>query len=259
MMNKAHFHTLLVAFSLAPGMALAVELPQPVIPLFNSDLMTNYAGIDWVENAGLEAPGINEKLVIRPVSGSTNVKSRVKLKLRAKSSSNNSTLGTFDFFVETKSYPNPDTSTGTSYYCEDDGYIRSAYPVSEWFPCDYDINFGVANSGATRYLVASAAVYVWYYNATDGDVDIGKASVIVWDLAGGARLWVKNWNVLVNDWELEDGLSAVGDFLASHSGDEVRIAYWRQRTNNRVEMKYTYFDIATGDWIKEDKFIVPSP
>ena len=151
MMNKAHFHTLLVAFSLAPVMALAVESPQPVIPLFNEDLMTNYAGIDWIGNAGIEAPGINEKLVILPVSDPTKVKSQVRLKLRAKSSSDNSTLGTFRFFVDTKAYPNPDTAIGTSYYCEDYGVVRGANPTIEWFPCDYDINFGVANSGATRY------------------------------------------------------------------------------------------------------------
>lgn len=258
-MKKAHFHTLLVAFSLAPGMALAVEPPQPIIPLFNSDLMTNYAGIDWIGNAGLEAPGINEKLVIRSVSDPTKVRSRVKLKLRTKSSSDNSTLGTFNFYVETKPYPDPDAAFSTSYYCEDYGYIRSAYPTSEWFPCDYDINFGVANSGAKRYLVASAAVYVWYHNAADGNVDIGRASVTVWDLALGTPPWRKSWPVLSGKWELVDGLSAVGDFLASHSGDEIRIAYWQQKSANQVEMQYKYYRIANGKWIKTDRFIVPSP
>ncbi len=259
MMNKALFHTLLMAFSLLPGVALAVEAPQPVIPLFNSDLMANFAGIDLIENAGIEALAINDKLVILDVSDPTKVKSRMKLNLRAKSSSNNSTLGTFSFYVDTRWYPNPDTAIGTSYYCEDDGYIRSAYPTSEEFPCDFDFNFGVANSGATRYLVASAAVYASYYNATAGEFDIGSARVWVWDLTSGTPPWRKTWNVRAGDWELEDGLSAVGDFLISDSGDEVRIAYWRQKSNNRVEMKYTYYDIATGNLIKEDRFIVPSP
>jgi hypothetical protein len=261
MMKKMTFGAVLALFSLASGTAWAVELPQPVIPLFNETLMTNYAGIDWVGNPGIEAPGTNKSVEVIPLSDPAKVRSRVNFKLRVKDPANNASLGAFDAYVDTRPYPNPDTVAGTSYYCEDGGQVRSADPTGEPFPCDYDLNAGIANSGVARYLVMSLAAYAYYVNSTDGYVDIGRANVFVWDPATRAELWHKSWPVKYNNWEIVDGLSAVGDFLGSDGNDEARIAYWREGADNAVVMKYTYFDIVTGQEIPNSKqtFIVPSP
>jgi len=259
MMNKAIFRAVVVVYSFASGIAAAVEPPEPVIQLFNEYLMTDVAGIDFAPDPGIGAIGSNERLKIIDAADPTKVLSRVKFNLRVNSSVGNTTLGTFNSYVDTRAYPDPDTAVSTSYFCADGGEVRAAAPNVEWFPCDYDINAGIANKGTTRYFVMSHAVYAWYVNSTDGEVDIGVAAVTVWDLESGTQAWRKTWNVTAGIWGLEDGTSAVGDFLSSNSGDEVRIAYWREQNNGKVEMKYTYYDIATGAEIKTDKFKVPVP
>ena len=79
------------------------------------------------------------------------------------------------------------------------------------------------------------------------------------DPATSTKLWRKVFKSTSGDWELEDNLSAVGDFLNGNGKDEVRIVYSRELPNNAAEMKYSYYNIATGNLIKEKKFNVGSP
>jgi len=251
-----------VSICLCSGVAGGVERPEPVIPVFNEDLMTNLAGIDLSTNAGIEAVGGNQSLVILDLANPSLVKSRLKFQLRARSSANNALLLNLNLFVDTRPYPDPESAVGTSYFCEDDGSIRGVDPTSEFFPCDYDVNIGIANAGATRYLVTSLGVYSWYENIAAGSVDIGQASVWVWDPATGAELWHDTWVSTRGEWELDAyGLSAVGDFLNADGVDELRVAYSRELNNNRLQMEYRYYDIATGNEISasEQTFVVPSP
>ena len=242
------------------GIASAVEPTQPIIPLFNEYLMTNTAGLDISEHAGIEAPGANESLDIIPGPSAGQVKSRLNFILKVKGS-DNTNLGSFRPSVATMPYPDPSTAVGTSYSCEDDGVFRGANPNSEPFPCDYDVNVGIANFGATRYLVTSLALYAAYQNSTEGYVDISRAAVFVWDPVTHAESWHKAWAVTSGGWELVDGLCAVGDFLDSDGADEVRIAYSRDGANGKVVMKYDYYDISTGNEVPNSQqiFSVPSP
>lgn len=194
-----------------------------------------------------------------PASNPDKAKSRLKLKLKVKKSNNNSSLGSYVPYVDTRSYPDPYTAVSTSYYCEEDGNVFSVGPTSEGFPCDFEANLGIANSGQSRYLVTSLALFAWFENEANGTVDIGQASVTIWDPVSHAKIWRKVWRNTDGDWELEDNLSAVGDYLSSDGNDEVRIVYSRELPNHGAEMKYTYYDIATGNFIKEHTFTVSGP
>lgn len=94
-----------------------------------------------------------------PASNPDKAKSRLKLKLKVKKSNNNSSLGSYVPYVDTRSYPDPYTAVSTSYYCEEDGNVFSVGPTSEGFPCDFEANLGIANSGQSRYLVTSLALF----------------------------------------------------------------------------------------------------
>ena len=258
MTNKSLLQLIFSMFLLTFGLAWAVEAPKPVIPLFDELLMTDVSGIDITTDAGIEAPGGNDRFTVRTdPADATRVISRLRFKLVARSSADNSLLETFIPTLDTRSYPDPNTAAGTTYFCDDDGFFRVADPTSEDFPCDHDVNIGVANSGATRYLVTALALYVAYANAADGLVNLSRATVYVWNPVNGNQLWRRNFNVTSGPWELVPALSAVGDFLDGDGVDEVRIAYQRDLSNNRIQMRYTYYAIANGNEIKEDKFIVP--
>ena len=239
--------------------ALAVESPKPVIPLFNEYLATNVAGIDLQTDAGIEAIGGNDSVEVLSTSDPDKLKSRLHFKLKAKDSADNSDAGVFDAFVDTLAYPDPDTAVNTNYACEDDGYIVGVDPTLDDYPCDYDVNAGIANDGATRYFVIGLGVYAWYQNAADGQVDIGRVSVTVLNPGSGDTEWRGVWYVTDQNWSLEAGLSAVGDFLYDDGTDEVRIVYSRDLPDGRVEMKYSYFEIATGDPIDEQRFKIGVP
>ena len=259
-MNK---HMILKAIMLLGGLtsfsALAVESPKPVIPLFNEYLMTNVAGIDLGAPTGIEAVGGNDSVEVTTTADPSRLKSTLNFKLRLKESFDNSPAGVFDAHVTTGTYPDPDTAVNTNYACEDDGWIVGVDPSIDDFPCDYDVNIGIANAGATRYLVIGLAVYVYYSNVADGDVDISNGAVTVVNLSNGNK-WRAAWPVADGNWSLEDGLSAVGDFLYDDGTDEVRIVYSRDRLDGKVEMKYLYYEIATGDQIgSARKFTIRVP
>lgn len=81
----------------------------------------------------------------------------------------------------------------------------------------------------------------------------------MYDPVSYAKLWRKVFKSTSSDWELEDNLSAVGDFLNDDGKDEVRIVYSRELPNHAAEMKYTYYNIKTGNQVKEKTFNVASP
>ena len=245
MKKNAIFKAIVLFGGLWSFSALAVESPKPVIPLFNEYLATNVAGIDLQPDAGIEAIGGNDSVEVLSVNNPDRVKSRLHFALKAKDALDNSNAGTFKAYVDTKTYPDPDTAVNTDYACEDDGYVVGVDPTIDDYPCDYDVNAGIANDGATRYLVIGLAVYAWYANSTDGQVDVSRASVTGVNLITGDK-WHNDWNVTNGDWSLESGLSAVGDFLYSDGTDEVRVVYSRELMNGTVEMKYLYYEISTG-------------
>jgi hypothetical protein len=260
MKSNALLRTILISFLLATFSAVAVEAPKPVITLFNDNIQVFISGLDIAGGGGIEALGVTEVINSNlPVSDPDKRKSRLKVRLKVKNSVNNAARGQYVAYVDTKSYPDPGTAVGTTYWCEEDGVVLNVDPGSEGFPCDFQLNIGIANSGATRYLVMGLALYSWYDNAAEGTVDIGRASVTVWDPATKAKLWRKVFNNTSGDWELEDNLSAVGDFQNADGIDEVRIVYSRGLPNNEAEMKYTYYDIATGSKMNEHRFTIVAP
>ena len=261
MTNKTLLQAALILLSLVSRTAFAVEAPKPVITLFNTiNIQVFAAGIDISSKSGIEALGFAEVTNSNlPVTNPDKRKSRTKFKIKVKRSTNNSNLGSFVAYVDTKSYPDPYTAVDTQYYCEVEGEVFNVDPKIEDFPCDFELNLGIANSGTTRYLVMSLAVFAWYQNVAEGTVDIGQASVTIFDPESYTKLWRKTWKNTAGDWDLEDNQSAVGDYLNADGIDEVRIVYSRGLPNNAAEMKFTYYDIATGSKIKERKFTVASP
>ena len=261
MTKRSLIQAAVLALTLASGTALAVERPQRVITLFNTtNIQVFIAGIDITTHTGMEAIGVTDLITSNlPVSNPNKRKSLLEVRLKVMRASNGSYLGSVVPYVGTKSYPDPITSPNTGYYCEEDGGVINVDPTQEGFPCDFEGNFGIANSGSTRYLVAGLAMFAWYEDETDGTVDIGQASVTVFDPASFSKIWRKTWKNEDGDWELEDNLSAVGDFRSDDGDDEVRIVYSRDLPNHEVEMKYTYYDIATGDKIKQHTFKVAAP
>ena len=245
MNNSLILRAIILFGGLSSFSALAVESPKPVIPLFNEYLATNVAGIDMPGSTNIEAVGVNQRLVIRTFADPTVVRSRMKIRLEVQDPDSVVAPQIFEAYVDTKPYPNPDTAVGTNYACEDDGYVVGVDPKAEDYPCDYDLNVGIANDGATQYGVISLAVYSWYANSTDGQVDISRGSVTVFNLTSGGDPCRGEWDVTDGVWTLEDGLSAVGDYLGNDGTDEIRIVYSRVRDNGKVEMKYTYYDIST--------------
>ena len=243
-----------------PGIASAVEPSKPTIVLFNQNIQTFVAGFDLHPGGGIEAIGLTEVTQSNlPVANPDRARSRLKIRVRFKHPGNNSDAGTFRPWVDTKTYPNPYTQQATSYYCEENGNVYSVDPQQEGFPCDFEANIGIANSGQNRYLVVSLAMFAWYQNQEEGSVDIGQGAVTVYDPASGDEIWRKQWKTTTGDWELEDNLSAVGDYLNDDGNDEVRIVYSRGLPNNAAEMKYQYFDIASGNKIKEKVFTIGGP
>lgn len=238
----------------------AVERPEPVIILFDDDVgLADLAGVDISTTAGIETIYATETITIRndPTDGTRRI-SRQWLRLRVQDEQTNTFIDDFIVFSDTGSYPDPATAVSTTYYCYDgiweDSYIVN--PQIDDFPCEYELGFGIANSNAARYLVTSMATLAAYSNASDGFVDISLAEVQVWNPTTGVRIWRRAWPVQGSVWELDEGLSAVGDFLNSDGVDEVRIVDVRDRGGS-IEARYRYYSIVDGSFLKEDLFRVP--
>ena len=259
MNNSLILRAIILFGGLSSFSALAVESPKPVIPLFNEYLATNVAGIDATSDTGIEAVAVNQLIKPHITSNPNKLQSLVKVKLRAQNTATHTLAAAYIASVQTKRYPDPDTAVNTNYACEDDGYIVAVDPTSEDYPCDYDLNVGIANVGATRYAVMGLAVYAWYSNIADGEVDISRASVTVRNPDNGHFVCRGEWDVQDHNWYLEDALSAVGDFLSGDGVDEIRIVYSQELVDGTVEMKYTYYDITTCNPIDEDTFSIGVP
>jgi len=258
MKNRILTGITLMCVSFLAGTVFAVEPPKPVIILFNETGESTLAGIDIATNSGIEAIGLSGTLQVLGVSNPDNVKTRRKMKLRVKRSTSNKTLGTYVAYVDTKGYPNPELQEGTSYFCDFDGF-QVVDPTQDDFPCDWNGNGGIANAGATRYLVFSQIMGGSYWTPNDGFVEIGQASVTIFNPENQATLWRKQFKLQSGDWFLDEDFCAVGDYLSDDGVDEVRIVYVREKANGSNEFRYSYYNIATGALVKENTFSVSAP
>ena len=250
----------LIALLVGTPAAVAVEPRDAVIPLFNEFQQVQLSGIDAsANNAGIEAVGGSEGFQVSAYPPDpTRLRTRLRQRLEVRRSSDNVSLYSILPFVFTRPYPDP-TNTNTEYFCEDDGFFRGVDPENEEYPCDYDLNVGIATAGQQRYLIASIAVYAGYENQTLGEVNIGAASVEAYDPETGQSLWRRIFNAFSGVWELEPSLSAVGDFLNGDGNDEMRVVFVRELNSGAIEWRYIYYNITNGNFIKEDRFrVAPS-
>ncbi len=259
MSNNSFNAGLLIILLWAAHPASAVEPPSAVIPLFNEDQQVELSGIDIsATNPGIETVGASDGFQVSPYPPDpVRLRSRLRLRIQINRSSDNMSHASILPFVFTRPYPDPATATNTSYFCEDDGAERFADPENEPYPCDFDVNVGIATAGQQRFLVASLATYAGYENQTTGFVDIGAASVEAFDPETGQSLWRRIFNVFSGVWQLEDALSAVGDFLNGDGNDELRVVFARELSSGSIEWRYLYYNIVNGNFIKEDRFRVP--
>jgi len=258
--GRIAFAAFAIAMTSSP---FAAERAAPGIPLFNNYFVLDLAGLDISATPGIENLGANANVEERiDPSDATRRITRYKARLQVHSAIDNSMIAKVDYFAATGSYPDPATAVGVTYFCADDIIDQDFYvvdPTMQQFPCDFSLGIGVANSGATPYLVTGIATAAAYLSMADSFVDLSGASVQINDPESGTMVWRKNFPGTDGNWTIEGDLSVVGDLMGGDGVDEVRIGYSRERPDGTNVFRYLYYEIDTGNFIREDKVATPLP
>jgi len=243
-----------------PGVAVvatAAERPVPNVPVWGDAFVKNLPGLDLSTMTGIEGLGANwwKEVRVDPADATRRI-TRNWMRLRVNSAVDNSQISDMSFFAASGSYPDPATAVNTTYYCSDEGFFYPTNPLNE-FPCEDSFGLGIATAGATRYLVAGAAFGAAYFVAGGSFTRIGAGSVEVFDPETGASLWRRSWPSFDGTWSLRIRRSGVADYLGDDGVDELRIVQFRGLPDGTLVWRNSFYSIADGSLIKEDRVRVP--
>ena len=184
-----------------------------------------------------------------------------KQRIQVRNASTGAQISQFTF--TSKSEPYPDDDASFDYLCND-SFSGTLEPDKAIPDCDLNLSAGIAEtSGGTRYLVIGTSVIIDYFDgvSTDDVADVYKLHV--YNLTTNNLAWAKSWKLETpggagGDWELDVGLSGVGDYINADGTDELRVAQYREQGGN-LRWRYQYYNITTGALIDTVAFSVPIP